>query len=186
MTTTIDNAAFHVAEMESKLATANDKLAAAQKTASEIDTRVTALETERTGIIAAARSGDADGKLALRIGVLDADLGDLRKIAADGRAGLANAEAEVGRAGSALASAEQALALAKDEELEHQLVAHVDQLAQLLGAGISELRAIWHRKHARPVWAPTTELVRELERLRFVADGRQSPGHYHTTRRSAA
>jgi cyanophycinase-like exopeptidase len=186
MSDAIDNAAFHVAEMESRLDAANDKLSAARAAAAEIDTRVAALETERTGIIATARSGDADAKLALRIGVLDADLGDLRKIAADGKAGLANAEAELGRAASALASAEQALALAKDEEIECQLVAHVDQLAQLLGAGIAELRAIWARKRARPTWSASTELVRELERLRFVAEGHLTPGQHRTTRRSAA
>jgi predicted nucleic acid-binding Zn-ribbon protein len=180
----IDHASLRVAKAEAGLDAANTKLAAARTAADEINSRVAALETERAGIVAAARTGDADPAAGLRLAVLDADLADLRKIAADGKAGLANAQAEVQRASQAVAAAEQALALAKDEEMERQLVAHVDQLAQLLGTAVAELRTIWRRKRARPTWSPTTELLRELQSLRFVADGRQSDGI--TGRRSAA
>ena len=184
MSDVIDHAAHRVAAAERKLEAATATLTATKTAAAEINSRVAALETERGQIVAAARAGDADPAAGLRLAVLDADLADLRKIAADGNAGLANAQSDVQRASQAVAAAEQALALAKDEVLERQLVAHVDQLAQLLGAGIAELRAIWRRKRARPTWSPTTELLRELQSLRFVADGRQSDGI--TGRRSAA
>jgi chromosome segregation ATPase len=186
MSDAIDQAAFRVAEAESKLEAAKDTLAAAQNAADQTTARVAALHAERSEIVRGARAGSTDHNAALRIAVIDADIADLAPLVADAQAGIAAAQAEVNRASQQVAVAEQALAAAKDEEAERLLVAHVDQLAQLLGSGIAELRAIWHRKHARPVWAPSTELVRELERLRFVADGRQSPGHYHSTRRSAA
>jgi hypothetical protein len=172
----IEHAALRVSKAEAALDAANAKLGAANTAAAEINSRVAAIETERAEIVAAARTGDADPAAGLRLAVLDADLADLRKIAADGKAGLANAQAEVQRASQAVAVAEQQLALAKDEEMERELVAHVDQLAQLLGTAVAELRAIWRRKRARPTWSCSTELLRELQSLRFVADGRQSDG----------
>jgi chromosome segregation ATPase len=184
MSDAIDHAAHRVAAAERKLEAATAALTATKAAADEIASRVAALEAERSQIVAAARAGDADGKLGLRLAVLDADLADLRKIAADGKAGLANAQAEVQRAAQAVSAAEQALALVKDEVLERELVAHVDRLAQLLGAGVAELRTIWRRKRARPTWSCSTELLRELQSLRLVADGRQSDGI--VGRRSAA
>jgi hypothetical protein len=180
----IEHAALRVSKAEAARDAANAKLAAAKTVAAEIDSRVAALDTERAEIVAAARTGDADPAAGLRLAVIDADLADLRKIAADGKAGLANAQSDVHRASQAVTVAEQQLALVKDEVLERELVAHVDQLAQLLGAGVAELRAIWRRKRARPTWSCSTELLRELQSLRFIADGRQSDGI--TGRRSAA
>jgi hypothetical protein len=172
MVDTIDSAALHVAEAEHKLEEANGKLAAAQKAAGEINARVAAIDAERAEIFAAARAGDDDGRLGLRLAILTADGDDLRKIAADAKTGLANAVTEVERAKLAVAAAEQTLRLVKDDEMERHLVAHVDQLAVLLGSGIAELRAIWARKRARPVWAPSKELATEIQRLRLVADNR--------------
>jgi len=186
MSDTIDSAALHVAETEHKLDEANGKLAAAQRAADDINGRIAALEAERAEIISAARAGDADGKLGLRLAVLTADGVDIRKIAVDAQAGVANARAEVNRAAQQVAIAEQGLAAAKDAEAERQLVEYVNELATKLGAGVAELRAIWSRKRARPVWAPTTELLRELQSLRFIADRRQSDGISPASRRSAA
>jgi hypothetical protein len=170
----IDHAALRVTKAEAAFAAATAKLTAAKTAADEINARVTALDSERAEIVAAARNGDTDGKLALRLAVVAADADDLRKIASDAKAGVASAQVEMNRAAQEVAVSEQQLALVKDEVLERQLVAHVDQLAELLGTGLTELRAIWRRKRARPTWSPTTELLRELQSLRFIADGRQS------------
>jgi hypothetical protein len=180
----IDHASLRVAKAAAALDEATAKLTAAKTAADEITSRVAALETERAEIVSAARAGDDDGKLGLRLAVLDADRGDMAALVADAKAGLTNAQSDVQRAAQAVTVAEQQLALVKDEVLERELVAHVDQLSQLLGAGVAELRAIWRRKRARPTWSCSTELLRELQSLRLVADGRQSDGI--AGRRSAA
>jgi len=172
MTDVIDSAAFRVAEAEQKLDAANATVTTAKKAADEIAARIAALETERGEIIDRARAGDTDGKFGLRLAVLTADGGDLCKIAADAQSGIVTARAAVERAKQALLAAEKALQLVKDEELERQLVAYVDELAVKLGSGIAELRAIWRHKRARPTWAPTPELTREITRLRLTADNR--------------
>ncbi|MGO8915391.1 MAG: hypothetical protein ACLQJR_05735 [Stellaceae bacterium] len=168
----IENAARAAATARQQTARAKEAMAEAQADADRVKNRVAVLQSERAGIIAAARNGDADPAHALRVGVIDADLADLAPLVADADAAVSKARGAVASAGTVVASAEQQLALATDEELQQHLLEHASRLDELLLATITELRGVWTRRRGRPTWAPSPALVIEITRLRHVADGR--------------
>jgi hypothetical protein len=172
MTDTIRAAAHALAGARQKVTSVAYALAEAQSVADELQARVTALETERAGIIAAARAGDHDPKHALRLGVINADLQDLAPMTADASAGVTAAAATDQEARQAVVRAEQQMGMAEAAELEQRLAEHAGKLEALLMATLTELTAAGKRVgRARPIFSPNSDLVDQLTKLRFTAAG---------------
>jgi dihydroxyacetone kinase-like predicted kinase len=172
MTDTIRAAAHAVAGARQKTAGTAHALAEAQSVADKLREHVTALETERAGIITAARGGGAhDPTHALRVGVIDADLQDMKPMTDDANAGVAAAKAQDHEARQAVVRAEQQFAMATDAELERRLAEHAAKLDALLLATLNELTAVGKRVgRARPVFVPSPELANTLHRLHLTAN----------------
>jgi hypothetical protein len=132
MTDVIGATACALAGARQKTTSTAGALAAAQSVADELRARVTALETERTGIIAATRGGDRDPKHALALDVVEADLRDLAPMIKDANPGVAAAQAHDQEARQAVGRAEQQMATSEDAELEARLAAHARALDALL------------------------------------------------------
>jgi hypothetical protein len=164
----IEAAAHALATAKQSAETANTALAEAQEAAERPKRRIAALQAERAHLVTTARGGDSDGKIALRLAVVDADLADLAPIAAEADAELGKAKTTAATAAAAVARAEQQLALARDSDLEQQLNVHATRLVELLAATVTELRAIWQRRGARPSWFPPNPVVDELVRLQLT------------------
>jgi hypothetical protein len=145
-------------------------LAEAQAIAADLKARVTALEGERSTIIANARGADPDPKNALRLCVREADLKDIAPMTDDANAGVAVAQAHDLEARQAVVRAEQQMAMAEAAELEARLTAHAAKLDALLLATLTELNAVGKRVgRARPVFMPSPELANTLQRLHLTA-----------------
>jgi hypothetical protein len=103
------------------------------------------------------------------MGVVDADLADLKPLVADARAGVQRAGADAAKAAQAVLQAEQQLAIARDGDLEARLVEHAAKLDALLVATLNELSVIWKRRNARPTFAPSGELFDTVTKLTLLA-----------------
>ena len=169
----IENAARAVAEAKQNAVEANTALAEAQDVRDQLQSRVAALQTERAKVVQSARGGADEGKAALRIGIIDADLADLAPLLADADGALGVARAAATTAAQAAVIAEQHLQIAADADLQSKLEVRATDLAALLWAAVGELNSVWRRRTARPTWFPSDELVRELERLRLTGKGIQ-------------
>jgi hypothetical protein len=170
MTDTIRAAAHALAGARSKTAGTARTLTEAQAVSDGFKARVTALASERAGIVAAARGGDRDPTHALRVGVIDADLQDLAPMIGDANAGVAVAQAQNQEAVQAVVRAEQQMAMAEAAELEARLAAHAAKLDALLLTTLNELTAVGKRVgRARPVFMPSPELANTLQRLHLTA-----------------
>jgi len=172
MLVNIEAAARRVAECKHRQAEADAAVEAAKAAAATVQARVDALQAERSGLVAAARAGDADGSAGLRLACLDADMADLAPLVADAKAGTQRAAAAAAEAFQATASAERDFALERDRETEAMLVERAEALAGMLATALTELKTIQRRRGGRPSWAPSKELVSALTSLRLVADGR--------------
>jgi len=172
MIVNIEAAARRVAEAKHRQAEADSAVEAAKVAAAAVETRVSTLQAERAALVAAARTGDADGAAGLRLACLDADIGDLAPLTADAKAGIQRAAAAAAEASQATAAAERDFSLEKDRETEAMLIERVETLAGMLSTGLTELKAVQRRRGGRPSWAPSKELVSALTSLRLVADGR--------------
>jgi hypothetical protein len=164
----IEAAAYTVATAKQSAATADTAAPEAREAADLPKRRIAALQAERAHLVTTARGGDADGKIALRLAIIDADLADLAPLAAEADADLGKAKTAAASAAAAVASAEQQLAMASDAALEADLTVHATHLAELLGETVAEMRAIWQRRGARPSWFPPSPVVDELVRLQLA------------------
>jgi hypothetical protein len=170
MTEVIRAAALALAGARQKATSTARSLTQAQDIADELQARVSALATERAGIIAAARGGAHDPTHALRIGVIDADLSDLKPMTEDANAGVAVAQAHDLEAHQAVVRAEQQMTMSVDAELEARLTAHASKLDALMLATLNELNAVGKRVgRSRPVFVPSPELASTLHRLHLIA-----------------
>jgi hypothetical protein len=170
MTDAITAAAHGVAEGRQQAKRAHEAFAEAQAVVDHLNGRVATLQTERGALVAAGRVADTNGKLALRLAVVDADLADLAPLVAEANASAAKAQGAAAQADQAVARAEQHLAIATDEKLQERLAEHAGKLDELLLQTLTELRAVWTRRGARPTWFPSTGLADEVYRLHLMAN----------------
>jgi hypothetical protein len=173
MTDAIRAAANALAGARQKTIGTARTLAEAQLVSDNLKARVTALETERAGIIAAARGGRAhDPAHALRVGVIDADISDLAPLTEDANAGVAAAQAQNQEAVQAVMRAEHQFSMATDAEFERRLAEHAGKLEALLPTTLAELNAVGKRVgRARSVWFPSPETATAIQKLHLMATG---------------
>jgi hypothetical protein len=167
---TIRAAALALAGARQKATRTARSLTQAQSVSDDLKERITALETERAGIIAATRGGAHDPTHALRVGVIDADISDLAPMTDDANAGVAAAQAHDQEARHAVVRAEQQMTMSVDAELEARLTEHARKLDALLLTTLNELNAAGKRiSRARPVWFPSADLAGVIQRLHLTS-----------------
>jgi hypothetical protein len=164
MTEAIKTAARAIAEARVLAKRAEMALSKADDGRVVLEARRDALKLERATIVEKARSGTTDAELALRLLVIEADLGDLEKLVATADAEFSKAQSAALEARQHIGSAEWQLSQARADEMEGRLLVHADRLGALLLETITELVASGARKGSRPIWAPSPALADAINR----------------------
>lgn len=157
----ITAAAGFVASASARLDTAKAALAAADKSAAAVRSRVTGLEAERAAMIQRRAAGQHEEGDAARLALIGADLEGLKPLLAEAEAVVIDARRKVEAEEILAANARQQLARAEAEAELAALVDHARKLDVLLTTTLSQVAEVASRIGApgRPPYAPTPGLV---------------------------
>jgi hypothetical protein len=166
MTPSINAAAFAVAEARSIAECTTAAVATKTEARNVINSRIGALDAERSGIVSARKAGGDDPRHGVRLALIAADREGLQELMAEADADLATARSAHQDAAQAVEAAEFALAREADRAMGARLIDHATAVGDVLLRtirGIAEIEKKFGM--GRPSWVLSEALAFELQRL---------------------
>lgn len=134
--------------------------------------RISAIDADRSAIIARRQHGDSRPGDAGTVELLAADRQGLEAILAEREAEVTKAKAALAAARQALVTAQREMQRSEDEVTHAALKEHASKLDALLLATVTQIGEVRTRLgEQRSSWTPSAALYRELRKLVSVAGG---------------
>ena len=164
--TAINSAAHSLAMAHAKVEQASAQLESALKLETQIEDRISALDSKRDQIIGRRQQGKQEPEDGANLALIAADLEGLapllnaaEKVTKDARLSCASARPEVD-------GAVQALQYAEDQKAESDLAEHARKLDALLLTAVQRFNVVRKRVGGGiPKWGPSPALALELRKL---------------------